>query len=110
MRDVYDVVDEIEVERWRQIEAEGWDMTFDDKHTHGEMAQAAACYAYFAGCTNGLRRNGARDMINRLWPLSWPEARWKPKNRRRDLIRAGALIVAEIERLDRIEEKTNGIS
>jgi hypothetical protein len=26
---------------------------------------------------------------------------WKPTNRRRDLVKAGALILAEIERLDR---------
>jgi hypothetical protein len=34
-----------------------------------------------------------------LWP--WHDDWWKPKDRRRDLIRAAALIVAEIERLDR---------
>jgi hypothetical protein len=34
-----------------------------------------------------------------LWP--WSVQWWKPKDRRRDLVRAGALIVAEIERLDR---------
>ena len=31
------------------------------------------------------------------WSKDW----WKPKDKRRDLIRAAALIVAEIERLDR---------
>ena len=37
--------------------------------------------------------------LRRWWPwsLDW----WKPKDPRRDLVRAGALIVAEIERLDR---------
>jgi hypothetical protein len=29
---------------------------------------------------------------------------WKPKDRRRDLVRAAALIIAEIERLDRDAE------
>ena len=33
--------------------------------------------------------------------VTWDSEWWKPKDRRRDLIRAGALIVAEIERLDR---------
>ena len=105
-----DVVYEIEVERWRQIESEGWMMEFDDKHTKGELAQAAAAYAFWAGCTNGVRRDGSSEILRRLWPAIWPVRRWKPKNRRRDLIRAAALIVAEIERLDRIEERTNGIA
>lgn len=35
------------------------------------------------------------------WP--WSREWWKPKNPRRDLVKAGALIVAEIERLDRLE-------
>jgi hypothetical protein len=40
----------------------------------------------------------------RYWP--WEDKWWKPKDRRRDLVRAGALIVAEIERLDRLAAKT----
>ncbi len=35
------------------------------------------------------------------WPESWASCWFKPKDRRRDLIKAGALILAEIERLDR---------
>jgi len=35
----------------------------------------------------------------RTWP--WAEKWWKPKNERRDLVKAAALILAEIERLDR---------
>ena len=40
---------------------------------------------------------------NEAYPVGWPWHRqwWKPKNARRDLVRAAALIVAEIERLDR---------
>ena len=38
-------------------------------------------------------------MTRDLWP--WAASWWKPKNRRRDLVRAAALIVAEIERIDR---------
>ena len=40
-------------------------------------------------------------------PPSWPWVRrwWKPTDRRRDLVKAGALILAEIERLDRIERE-----
>jgi hypothetical protein len=34
------------------------------------------------------------------WP--WAPELWKPANARRDLVKAGALILAEIERLDRL--------
>lgn len=72
-------------ERRRQIEAEGWTQEDDDKQTDSEMAHAAACYAL----------NNAS-----VWPysISW----WKPTDRRRNLVKAGALIIAEIERLDRL--------
>lgn len=42
-----------------------------------------------------------RDNVAKHWPLSWAKSWLKPKDRRRDLIRAAALIIAEIERLDR---------
>ena len=40
-----------------------------------------------------------------LRPLFWPwdGNRWKPSTPRNDLIKAAALLIAEIERLDRIE-------
>jgi hypothetical protein len=48
-----------------------------------------------------VRFNSAleRKLIDHVWP--WSREWWQPKDRRRDLVRAGALIVAEIERLDR---------
>jgi hypothetical protein len=79
------VVNEIAAERRRQIEQEGWTTEHDDQHTDGSLADAAAVYL------------GAEVP----WPASWSLEWYKPKNYRRDLIRAGALIVAEIERLDR---------
>lgn len=89
-------LEDIAAERKRQIEVEGWTPHHDDRHASGEMAEAAACYAITAG-TGSL-----------FPPLQWPWSNdwWKPKDRRRDLVRAGALIVAEIERLDRAAEKT----
>jgi len=39
------------------------------------------------------------------WP--WNMVWWKPKNYRRDLVKAAALLVAEIERLDRKAQSTN---
>lgn len=80
------IIEEIAAERARQIAVEGWTPEHDDQHSGGELARAAACYA-------------AGDHQNGLWP--WHEDWWKPSTRRRDLIKAAALLVAEIERRDR---------
>jgi hypothetical protein len=92
---VLGAVADIVAERRRQIEAEGWTPEHDDEHGAGEMAAAAAAYA-FSAATEG--RYYAADPLG-FWP--WDAKWWKPKGARRDLVRAGALIVAEIERLDR---------
>lgn len=78
-------------ERRRQVEVEGWTPEHDDEHTHGELAGAAACYAY------GEMIRPDTGAI--LW--HWDEEWWKPSDRRRELVKAGALILAEIDRLDR---------
>lgn len=85
-------------ERRRQIEAEGWTAEHDDAHEHGEMARAAASYALIAGSRD---RSLWRGDIPNFWP--WEARWWKPTTRRRDLVKAAALILAEIERLDRAE-------
>lgn len=94
------VLYEIERERIRQISEEGWTPERDDEqHQHGSLARAAACYAtHAADCTAH-----GKELISEDSPHDWPwdEAWWKPNGKRRDLVRAGALIVAEIERLDR---------
>jgi hypothetical protein len=77
-------------ERSRQILVEGWTPEHDDTHADNSLSKAAACYA-------------VGSLIPGVWP--WGLRFWKPKNRRRDLIRAAALIVAEIERLDRASGK-----
>lgn len=90
-----DALRDIATERRRQIEVEGWTPEHDDKHMAGNMAVAAASYAvgpYTAGS----------DLQRLIWRWSGWSLQWlKPKNPRADLVRAGALIVAEIERLDR---------
>ncbi|MFM0330689.1 Lar family restriction alleviation protein [Paraburkholderia strydomiana] len=87
-----DAARDVLAERQRQVTAEGWTPEHDDEHTESEMALAAACYAMAAG-------GYAKGQTPPIWPwsLSW----WKPAYGRRDLIKAGALILAEIERLDR---------
>lgn len=90
------VIDEIAAERRRQIEEEDWTPEHDDEHRAGELADAAACYA----ADDGAHPNEGEPPSGWPWGANW----WKPKDRRHDLIRAGALIVAEIERLDRAED------
>lgn len=93
-------IEDIAAERQRQITVEGWTAEHDDTHRSGEMADAAACYAMRPGARGTFTGSSPERLIwQRLWP--WSKDWWKPKDRRRDLIRAAALIVAEIERLDR---------
>lgn len=89
-----DVISEIQAERHRQRWDEGWTQEHDDAHDKGEMAAAAACYAL-----NAVPERFADGVVPIFWP--WSREWWKPKSRRRDLVRAAALIVAEIERMDR---------
>lgn len=98
------VIHEVAAERLRQVEAEGYTERHDDGHP-GELAQAAGCYARHAGLHI---KDGSTDTTFGLPSLSgwpWEMGAWKPKDARRDLIRAAALIVAEIERLDRSSDQ-----
>jgi len=82
---------ELQLERRRQITEEGFNPKHDEQHGGGELAKAAA--AYIAGALFG------RAFAIGFWP--WDPAGFKPKDPRRDLVRAGALVIAAIERLDR---------
>ncbi len=77
-------------ERYRQIEAEGWDLTHDDRHDLGELGRAGATYIIHAGT--------ASRTVPSTFP--WPEW-WKPAGVRRDLVRGVALAIAEGEKFDR---------
>ncbi|MFU5049302.1 LysM peptidoglycan-binding domain-containing protein [Pseudomonas aeruginosa] len=76
-------------ERRRQITAEGWTPEHDDLYCAAELPRAAAAYIL----------SGANDEAPAIWPFlaKW----WKPRDARANYMRAGALILAEIERLDR---------
>lgn len=104
------VILDIAKERERQMSAEGWTHAHDDSHDCGELAYAAACYAI--GQTSvggnvegpcGVDGRISATMSIKLWP--WLTTRWKPKRTRENLIRAAALLVAEIERIDRGTER-----
>lgn len=92
---------EIQKERERQINKEGWSQEHDDKHADGSIADAAACYASEKRLfeETGIPTFRFRD----LWP--WHPSWFKKSkhDRKRQLVIAGALIVAELERLGRLE-------
>lgn len=82
-------------ERRRQIEAEGYTARHDDMHRNGELARAGASYALCAA----LRRVADLDRVLSLWPFA--REGFKHQDARASLVAAGALILAEIERIDR---------
>lgn len=90
-------IEDIAAERRRQQEIEGFGPGHDDGYLHHQMARAASAYAWFAGTPDDWRATYSGAPPSWPWGLEW----WKPRDRRHDLVRAGALIVAEIERLDR---------
>ena len=80
-------------ERRRHIEKERWTPEHDSTHVNGELAIAGACYAIPSYDTN-------EDIQSKLqWPFE--KDSWKPSGDRvRDLVKAGALIAAEIDRIN----------
>lgn len=95
-------VQDVLAERQRQIEAEGWTPDHDDEHSHGELADAASCYARDAAIR--LRGRAGFTFLPIEWP--WKSSWWKPSTARRNLVKAGALILAAIECIDRAAKGT----
>mgnify|MGYP001287904267 CR=1 FL=1 len=101
-------VEMIAAERERQQYEEGWLSEHDDEHSSGELAFAAAAYAIYAA-TPMFKREWERSKVPGLWP--WLGTWWKPaagnssEDRIRELTKAGALIAAEIDRLQRLERE-----
>ncbi|EAA4710335.1 DUF550 domain-containing protein [Salmonella enterica subsp. diarizonae] len=84
-----DALRDVIVERQRQVSVKGWTPEHDDTYTCGELSGAAISYiepmeAVF------------------YWPAEWHDDSFKPSDERRNLVKATALLLAEIERLDRI--------
>ena len=76
-------------ERMRQVTAKGWTPAHDDLYSAAELPRAAAAYIL----------SGANDDAPCIWPFGskW----WKPRDGRANYVRAAALLLAEIERIDR---------
>lgn len=99
-------------ERVRQVDKEGFDEANDDGHVNRELARMAQEYVeqyvgrqwlveHGAGCTQEYQETPVPDD----WPVA--DKWWKPKSPRQDLVRAAALLIAEIERIDRAANKRN---
>jgi len=86
----------ISAERKRQIEKDGYDAKHDDIHKSGEILKAAIAYASTEVPDRGFNAS-ALD----IWP--WEFEYFKNENPLRNLVKAGALIAAEIDRLNRSE-------
>jgi len=87
--------------RRHQIEDEGWTPEHDDAdHDDGNLAASGAAYAINAADQiNPYSQGDGNNEQPDFWMFEpkW----WKPKDPRYDLVRGAALIVAEIEKMDR---------
>ena len=97
-------IDLIARERERQVSVEGWTLEHDDEHSNFELSQAAISYANISA--DSPYGNGPGNPP-RTWP--WEAEYWKPSpDTIQNLVKAGALIAAEIDRLIRIKEALRG--
>lgn len=106
----------IAAERLRQVSDEGWTPVHDGEHGDGALALAAAAYVLHAagnrpapdsaGTARAYLGRPSPTLAESLWP--WDASWWKPGDPERDLVRAGALIAAEIDRIRRAATSTTG--
>lgn len=86
-------------ERERQISQEGWTAENDDEHDNCEIRVAAFCYLDAAIAVGDTPMEEIQKAPP-IWP--WDKEWWKPTHDPvRNLVKAGALIAAEIDRLQR---------
>lgn len=78
---------------------EGFDATHDNEHTEAQLGRLASGFLLRYLLESGANLHPTvRNWAERFLPPGW-EA--NPKNERDALVKAGALIAAEIDRLDR---------
>ncbi|WP_019106216.1 hypothetical protein [Pantoea ananatis] len=99
---VSDAGNDVLAERHRQQTVEGWKTKHDDQYQFNELAIAGALYALNAHDSSPAHFKSPPSH----WP--WNAEWWKPKSPRKDLVRAAALIIAEIERIDRLAAAPGG--
>lgn len=92
--------DLIRDERIRQV-YNGYTDEHDDEHSDGSLLRAARCYTYYVTQITQFPSWGATANL-----VDWP---WEPESYKPtydpipNLVKAGALIAAEIDRLQRIQ-------
>jgi hypothetical protein len=90
-------------ERSRQVTTERWSAPHDDRHRRSQLSRAAACYLIAARRKSKITAASAKAFG---WP--WGARFWKPADDPiRNLVKAGALIAAEIDRLQRARGQGN---
>lgn len=99
-------VEDVLTERLRQIDVEGHSYQKDDKWKETQLAKAAICYAIAAVIPFAYVTFDR--MISFLWPWDWKFWKAKDKTPRQRLVVATALLIAEIERMDREEQRKKG--
>jgi len=90
-------------ERERQIK-KGWNASHDDDHTNADLTFAAMAYAHEGAARQGNWHNVPRTEPKKNPPRQWPfdDHYWNPEEDAiGNLVKAGALIAAEIDRLQR---------
>lgn len=86
-------------ERERQMSKEGWTPLHDSQHNRCEMVDAANTYAQ-AAVFQVVNHVPLKELQDTPEPWPWDYQWWKPsEDPVRNLVKAGALIAAEIDRL-----------
>lgn len=98
-------VELIAAERERQVSELGWTAEYDDQeHHNGDLVRVAICHAAHDVVTIFERVTTSRATIYRSpWPMSWRD-RTTEHSRIRRMVIAGALLAAEIDRIQREED------
>ena len=86
-------------EREEQIAKHGYDSDHDDNDMPFAISNVGALYALEAGSAL------YKDVFEHVWPATWATEHWKPGSQRKSLVKAAAMILAEIEAIDRAEEQ-----
>ena len=90
--------DLISLERVRQVTDKGYSIAHDTEHDSAELLLAARCYL-----SDIVNASVAADEVRGCpWEWPWSSSAWKPTpdDVIRQLVKAGALIAAEIDRLE----------
>jgi hypothetical protein len=96
-------------ERQRQQDVEGFTIENDvAAYPKGDLIAAAVCFAIYAlfGSWRGIgkpHRAKAAELVDEMWP--WDRTWFKPESRRRSLVKATALLIAEGDRQDLVERR-----